>query len=853
MPPQLSDPSLEVSLYAQEPLIQTPIGCAIDPNGRLLVIESQTHFRPKDWTGPSHDQIVALIDTDGDGKADKREVFLDETNLTMDIAAGPDGWMYVSTRNEILRVRDDDGDGRAEKVERKLVWLESDEVYPHNGISGLAFDGKGNLYFGKGENLGAAYTLRGTDSETFSDQGEGGNVWRVTVDGKRLRRIATGFWNPFGVCVDPWGNIFATDNDPSSRPPCRLLHVVDGGDFGFQFRYGRSGLHPFVSWNGQRAGTLPMLAGTGEAPCDVIFYAGLPNDAYRGLDSPWAGSLLVASWVDHRIESYTLLPKDGTFSAERKVLCEGGIDFRPVAMAVAADGALYVTDWVKRDYELHGMGRVWKIQAKAAKPQTVIIAQKPARDDAAALIERIVDGASPSGDEAIRWLSQTEAYPYRAALHRLSREGGLVLGLASSPQGDPRVRVGLLLATRLGVDREGVDKEHLPAPIKQLVERSLRDVDAEVVLAALHWISDDRLQGFVSDVRSLTRAPDVTADTLLAAVTTLQRLESESPSEAELVKRLKGILTDPTTKEIPKKLVLSMLPDAEKNVTVGELMQLFRQAKPSFQSWIANFIGLRGGEESAKTLRSMIFEENHPAEVRAAALLHVVPGAADEDALLKMLGSESRELKRATLTALPGILLGSKEQQMLRSLVDPVLKAKAMRVLGEPFFSADRPKLTDVDGWVRFLENVPGTPDLEHGREVFLSPRLGGCAVCHRASGLGNLAGPDLSTIGSALDVRSIVESLVQPSANVAPQYEAYSITVKGAEPMVAFELSERGGSHRYIDLAGHLVDVKIEDLVRRDRLPVSIMPEGLVMRLTDAEVRDLVVFLASSGGQYTR
>ncbi len=70
---------------------------------------------------------------------------------------------------------------------------------------------------------------------------------------------------------------------------------------------------------------------------------------------------------------------------------------------------------------------------------------------------------------------------------------------------------------------------------------------------------------------------------------------------------------------------------------------------------------------------------------------------------------------------------------------------------------------------------------------------------------------------------------------------------------MVAFELSERGGSHRYIDLAGHLVDVKIEDLVRRDRLPVSIMPEGLVMRLTDAEVRDLVVFLASSGGQYTR
>ena len=103
-----------------------------------------------------------------------------------------------------------------------------------------------------------------------------------------------------------------------------------------------------------------------------------------------------------------------------------------------------------------------------------------------------------------------------------------------------------------------------------------------------------------------------------------------------------------------------------------------------------------------------------------------------------------------------------------------------------------------------------------------------------------------LPHIGAIAEVRAIVESLLQPNANVSPQYESYSITLKDAEPKVVFELSERGGNHQYIDLAGNILDVKIEDLVKRERLPVSIMPEGLVMRLTDAEVRDLVVFLAS-------
>ena len=107
-----------------------------------------------------------------------------------------------------------------------------------------------------GENLGAAYKLIGSDGTTLQGGGEGGNLFRCRPDGGCWSRVATGFWNPFGQGFDAFGRLFAVDDDPDSPGPCRLLHVVPGGDYGFRFRYGRKGTHPFQGWNGGLPGTL---------------------------------------------------------------------------------------------------------------------------------------------------------------------------------------------------------------------------------------------------------------------------------------------------------------------------------------------------------------------------------------------------------------------------------------------------------------------------------------------------------------------------------------------------------------------------------------------------------------------
>ncbi len=357
--PQSTDPRLKIDLFAESPAVVTPVGIVVDPRGRVFAVESHTHFPPPGYTGPKTDRILMLEDTKGAGKADRVSVFYENSKATMCLAISPDGSLYVSTRSDIFRLRDAGGAGKAAEA-TPIVHLETSCTYPHDGLEGMAFDFHGDLVFGMGENLGQKYKLSGSDGQSVSGGGEGGNMFRCHADGKGLKRIATGFWNPFQCCFDIYGRLFVVDNDPDSRPPCRLLHVVDGGDYGFRFRYGRKGTHPFDAWNGELPGTLPMASAVGEAPSGLVAYESdqLPTE-YRG-------SLLAPTWGDHRIDRFTLSEHGATAWAKMAPLVTGGEDFRPVAIAIAPDGSLFITDWVSKSYETHGHGRIWHLHAAGA-------------------------------------------------------------------------------------------------------------------------------------------------------------------------------------------------------------------------------------------------------------------------------------------------------------------------------------------------------------------------------------------------------------------------------------------------------------------------------------------------------
>ena len=501
--PKVLDSDLRLQLFAAEPDIVTPVGIAIDNKHRIFVVESHTHFPKKDYPGPKSDLIKMFVDANKDGKFDNVTICADGFKSTMNLAFSPKGELYVVHRNGVVILHDRDGDGRCDE-KKSIVEMETKGNYPHNGLGGIAFSKDGWLYLGTGENLGEDYTIKGSDGSVHRGGGEGGNVFRCKPDGSKLEHFATGFWNAFALEFNGAGHLFCVDNDPDSRPPCRLIDVVEGGDYGYRFRYGRSGLHPFTAWNGELPGTLPMVAGTGEAPSSVL-------DADRAaLPSRYHNGLLVTSWGDHRLEFYRPTPMGASVRAERVDVLQGDENFRPVALATAPDGSTYFTDWVDRDYSVHSKGRIWKLSSTAST--------RPAKTKPSPARERMLDlvGAnSPRQfDELTRALSDEDPFIRLAAVTALAKPAFKSRLADLLKHSEARVRLGALLASRRSKISDA-------APV---IERALGDANEDVRLAAVLWAGEEQVQQVAAALPRALAGGNVAPELLRAYTAAAERL-----------------------------------------------------------------------------------------------------------------------------------------------------------------------------------------------------------------------------------------------------------------------------------------------------------------------------------------
>ncbi len=159
-PPKSLDPRLEISLFADAPQIVTPTDVDVDHLGRVWAIECNTHFRPPNYKGHESDRLLVFTDENHDGKADRIETFADGFVYAMSVAVRYGDGVYLATRKDVFHLVDTNGDGKADRRD-VILRLETPGDYPHNGLAGFAFDGLGFLYIGLGENLGAAVSARG--------------------------------------------------------------------------------------------------------------------------------------------------------------------------------------------------------------------------------------------------------------------------------------------------------------------------------------------------------------------------------------------------------------------------------------------------------------------------------------------------------------------------------------------------------------------------------------------------------------------------------------------------------------------------------------------------------------------
>ena len=877
-PPRSLDDRLEITLFAEDPLLNTPTGIDVDHKGHVWVIESNTHFPPEGYEGHPTDRILILKDTNGDGKAEAK-MFADGFTHSMSIASRPI-WLdpisfskddkpeelkqrtqvYLATRREVLLLEDTDGDNQCDKQTR-LVHLDTEGNYPHNGLAGFAFDGLGNMYFGFGENLGADYKIIGRDGTTYSGGGEGGNIYQVQPDGTKLKHWATGFWNPHANCVDAFGRLFSVDNDPDSLPPCRLLHIIEGGDYGYRFRNGRKGLHPFTSWNGEIPGTLPMVAGTGEAPSGILAYE---HDAFP---EEYLGNLIVTSWGDHRIDRFQLKYKGASFESVAEPFIVGGENFRPVGIALAPDGSLYLSDWVLRDYKLHGKGRVWRIRAKGASDEFVELTTITTDLSVEKLNQLYASHVLPVRRIAAQTLAKKfEQRNQKWELHSnatirelfewsfVKRSASGVLSMTSdlSPEeffetpkleSDPFLRHHFVRLNKEKLSIEFLLKEfksfkpqegsNLSRAVQEentrvnclllgrdlvpenleLPQLALNSDSAQLKRLAVQWIAEEHLTDLKPQVEALFNDPDLTPDLFLATLAALEMLDGKPPQDFDKTppgKYVVPILLDRTKPANVRAIALQLVDPDDEELPAPYVADMMLSENPQLRLEAVRTAALSTKDDLTKPLAEIALDVSQPDELRAEAvvgLAHHLSIDPDLKGVLELIWKSDKPM----IT-----------REAFRSTRQATTKRPA-----EPF-------------------ELEGEPTASAGRRLFFHPNGPGCYKCHTVHGRGGKIGPDLSTIGAAMSREKLIESIRKPSQEVAPQFTTWTMISTEGKTYTGMIVHENKGETVLGLPDGTTMELKTAEVEERMPQKTSVMPEKLEQQMTEREFEDMLKYLES-------
>jgi putative heme-binding domain-containing protein len=112
--------------------------------------------------------------------------------------------------------------------------------------------------------------------------------------------------------------------------------------------------------------------------------------------------------------------------------------------------------------------------------------------------------------------------------------------------------------------------------------------------------------------------------------------------------------------------------------------------------------------------------------------------------------------------------------------------------------------------------------------------------------GKGGEVGPDLSRLGRGLERDRLIDSILQPSRDIAPEFAAWEIITKDGDSWVGRILKEETKDLTLLGPSNRPVSIPRGDIAVRRPSRVSMMPDGLQRGLTRKEFRDLVAFLLS-------
>ncbi len=411
-------PGFKVELVAAEPLVFDPVAFDWGPDGKLWVVEMGDYpigvgaDKEPGSRGKPGGRVVYLTDCDGDGRYDRRTVFLDGLSFPTGVMAWDKG-VLVTMAPQVFYAEDTDGDGKAD--DRRTLFTGFGEGNEQHRVNGLRLGLDNWIHIGNGDSGGVIELLKQRQPVVLpwqkeEDSDPSRHQWqnvKANIRGKDLRvrprdwygsielpgklRIdtiqaisdkfppwyldATAGQTQFGRERDDWGNWFGSNNpNPGwqyiypdhylrrnphfNAPPSKVMLTSDKSVYAISRVYSPS----ISNHNVQPGQPNPHTSAN-----SLVVYR---DDYYgRHFAPTYDTQNAFISEPVHNLIRRHVLKRDGvTYRArrapgeeKREFLASRDIWFRPSMLRVGPDGCLWIADvyrhviehpkWIQDDWE----------------------------------------------------------------------------------------------------------------------------------------------------------------------------------------------------------------------------------------------------------------------------------------------------------------------------------------------------------------------------------------------------------------------------------------------------------------------------------------------------------------------
>jgi len=336
----------KVELYATD--LGNPRLLRTAPNGDLFLADSDGG------------KILVFRGVTGDGKARQTGVFATGLSQPFGIAFFPPGpnpkWMYVGNTDSVVRFPYQNGDLKSRGAAEKLADIPGGGRLRGGGhwTRDIVFSKDGTRML---VSVGSHSNV--DDSDTHPEEYHRADVLQFTPEGKFEKVYAWGIRNCVGEAINPitgalWCSTNERDALGDNLVPDYITHVEEGGFYGWPWYYMGGHQDP------RHAGKHPELKSKVLVP-DVLLqphFASLEMLFYDGWQFPaeYKGDVFAAehgSWNRQKRAGYEVIRaplENGKATGEYEdfltgfVTADGRVWGRPVGVAVAQDGSLFVSD-----------------------------------------------------------------------------------------------------------------------------------------------------------------------------------------------------------------------------------------------------------------------------------------------------------------------------------------------------------------------------------------------------------------------------------------------------------------------------------------------------------------------------